>query len=194
MSKTVRELAIASRSYRGYDESRKVTREELLDLVDLTRYTPSSVNRQPLKYHIAWEKAEVDQIQSLTKWAAGLPDLQLPYPGTCPTGFIVICLDTKLGPNEVQFLKDVGIVAQTMLLAATEEGLGGCMIGNFNPQIMREALHLEEHLKPMLVVAVGRPAEKVVLTEVGEDGSTGYYRDEAGVHYVPKRKLEDILV
>lgn len=194
MKKTIKELVLASRSYRGYDESRKVTREELTALVDLTRYTPSSVNRQPLKYRIAWEKEEVDRIQSLTKWAAALSDLQLPFPGTRPTGFIVICLDTKLGPNEVQFLKDVGIVAQTMLLAATEAGLGGCMIGNFNPQDLKTALGLEEHLKPMLVVAIGKPAEKIVLTDVGEDGSTAYYRDAEGIHYVPKRSLADILI
>ena len=46
----------------------------------------------------------------------------------------------------------------------------------------------------MLVIALGKPAETIILTEVGEDGNTAYYRDENDVHYVPKRKLEDIII
>ena len=187
-----KDLVKQNRSYRGYDESRKVTREELLDLVDCARLTPSSVNRQPLRYYLAWEKEKVDRIQSLTKWAAALPDMTLPHPGMRPTAFIVICQDKKLAPTP--FLKDVGIVAQTILLAAVEKGLGGCMIGNYNAKTVQEKLDLPENMEPMLIVAIGKPAEQVVLTEVGEDGNTAYYRDSQDVHYVPKRKLEDVIL
>lgn len=190
----IKDLVRANRSYRGYDESRKVTREELAELVDCARLTASSVNQQPLKYYIAWEKEEVDRIQSLTHWAKGLPQLTLPHPGMCPTGFIIICQDTKISDNLARFQKDVGIAAQTMLLAATEAGLGGCMIGNYGAGSVREALGLPERLAPLLIVAIGKPAEQVVLTEVSEEGSTAYYRDEADVHYVPKRRLEDVLL
>ena len=68
------------------------------------------------------------------------------------------------------------------------------MIGNFNAGQVKEELQLAEHLAPILIVAFGKPAEKIVLTEVGEDGNTNYYRDENDVHYVPKRKLEDIIL
>ena len=120
--------------------------------------------------------------------------MQLPHPGMCPTGFIVICQDTNLNPALQRFQKDVGIVAQTMLLAAVEKGLGGCMIGNYNPDEVKQALSLADHLTPVLLVALGKPDESIVLTEVGEDGSTDYYRDENDVHYVPKRRLQDILL
>ena len=191
----LRDLVIKNRSFRGYDESRKITQEELLGFVDLTRYTASSANTQPLKYHIAYKKEEVDAIQALTKWAAALPQLSLPHPGQCPTGFIVICLDRGIAPNETAFLRDVGIAAQAILLAAAEKGLGGCMIGNFNRAALKELLKLPEDVEPNLVVAIGKPAEEVVLTEVGPDGNTRYYRDETGtVHYVPKRSLKDILL
>lgn len=191
----LKDLVIRNRSFRGYDESRKISEEELLELVDLTRYTASSANTQPLKYHIAHEKEEVDAIQALTKWAAALPQLSLPYPGQCPTGFIVICLDKSIAPNETAFLRDIGIAAQTILLAAAEKDLGGCMIGNFNRAALKELLKLPETVEPNLVVAIGKPAEEVVLTEVGADGNTRYYRDETGtVHYVPKRSLNDILL
>ena len=181
-------------SYRGYDESRRLTRAELEGFVECARLSPSSVNAQPFRYYLAWEKREVDQIQALTKWARGLPELTLPHPGHCPTGFVVICQDTRLGESLQRYLKDVGIVAQTMLLAATEQGLGGCMIGNFNGNEVKAELGLPEYLVPMLLVAFGKPDETVVLTEVGEGGSTKYYRDEQDVHYVPKRRLEDIVL
>ena len=126
----IRDLVEKSRSYRGYDESRQVTREELVELVECARLTPSSVNMQPLKYFLAWQPEVVKTIQPLTKWARALQPMELPHPGHCPTAFIVICQDTALQPSLARFQKDVGIVAQTMLLAAVEKGLGGFMIGN----------------------------------------------------------------
>lgn len=189
-----KDLVLQNRSYRGYDESFRFSKEDLLELVELARLTPSGANAQPLKYYLAWEKETVDLVQSLTKWAAALPNMTLPHPGMCPTGFIVICHDTNIGPNAQASAKDVGIVAQTMLLGATEKGLGGCMIGNFKPDEVKEALKLSENLTPVLIVAFGKPAEKIVLTTVGADGITKYYRDENDVHYVPKRSLEDIVI
>ena len=40
----------------------------------------------------------------------------------------------------------------------------------------------------------GKPDEKIVLTEVSSGESIKYYRDDQDVHYVPKRKLEDIVI
>lgn len=189
-----KDLVMQNRSYRGYDETRKVTREELLELVDLTRYTASTANTQPLKYYISCSGEETAEIQKLTKWAGALPHLGLPYPGTRPTAFIVICLDEDIAKGPM-FLRDVGIAAQTMLLAAAEKGLGGCMIGSFSKDELKALLHLPEKVEPNLVIAIGKPSEHIVLTGIGADGSTRYYRNEAGtVHYVPKRSLEDILL
>lgn len=192
--KNFKELVTINRSYRGYDESRRLTREELEDFVDCARLAPSSVNAQPFRYYLAWEKEEVDRVQALTKWARALPQMTLPHPGHCPTGFVVICQDTNLGESLQRYLKDVGIVAQTMLLAAAEQGLGGCMIGNFNGEEVKKELALPENLVPMLIVAFGKPDETIVLTELEEGGSCNYYRDENDVHYVPKRKLEDVVI
>lgn len=190
----LKDLVIANRSYRGYDESRRITRRELLEMVDCARLSASSVNQQPLRYYLAWEKDEVDQIQALTKWARGLPDMTLPHPGMCPTGFIVICQDTRVWESLARFQKDVGIVAQTILLSAVEMGLGGCMIGNFHASEVKETLKLEEYLVPLLIVALGKPKEEIVLTEIEEGEPVAYYRDENDIHYVPKRRLEDIVL
>lgn len=190
----IRDLVEKSRSWRGYDESRKVSREELVSLVECARLTPSSINMQPLKYYLACDEETVGKIQPLTGWARALPQIQLPHPGKRPTAFIVICQDLALNKAIDRFQKDIGIVAQTMLLAATEMGLGGIMIGNFNPDKVREALALPETVRPMLILAIGKPDETIVLTDVGPDGRVNYYRDENDVHYVPKRRLEDLLL
>ena len=127
----LKDLVLKNRSYRGFDESVRISRETLEGFVDCARLCPSSVNKQPLKYFLAWEPEEVEKVQGLTKWARALPDMVLPHPGKRPTGFVVICQDKRIDENLNRYQKDVGIVAQTMLLAAVEQGLGGCMIGNF---------------------------------------------------------------
>ncbi len=189
-----KDLVKLNRSYRGYDESYVMTKEVLLDLVDCARLSPSSVNAQPFKYFLAFEKETVRKIQSLTKWARALPDLELPHKGMCPTGFIVIFQDLNIGESLARYQKDVGIVAQTILLAATEKELGGCMIGNFGAEPVKKALELDEHLMPVLIIALGKPNEQIVLKDIETGEDTAYYRDENDVHYVPKRKLSDIII
>lgn len=190
----LKDLVIANRSYRGYDETFTPTKEQLTSYVDLTRYTASSVNAQPLKYHIAFEKEEVRLIQSMTKWARALPQMKLPHDNMCPTGFIIICQDTDISDNLARYQKDIGIVAQTILLNAVEDGLGGCMIGNFSPEEIKEKLEFSENITPMLIIAIGKPKEKIIIKEIENGESIKYYRDENDIHYVPKRKLKDILI
>lgn len=190
----IKELVRQNRSYRGYDESFRISRETLEDLVECARLCPSSVNKQPLKYYLVWESEQVAVVQSMTRWARALPQMKLPHPGKNPTAFIIICQDTSVDENLNRYQKDVGIVAQTMLLAAVEQGLGGCMIGNFTAGEVQEKLQLGENLKPLLIVALGKPAEEIILVDVPEDGNTNYYRDDRDRHYVPKRSLEEELI
>lgn len=188
-----RDLVLKNRSCRGYNKKRRVTREELLELVDLARLCPSTANIQPLCFYLAWEAEEVAKIQEQTRWAGALKEQKLPHPGMEPPAFIVILQDTSIHDSLTRFQKDVGIVAQTMLLAATEMGLGGCMIGSFHAQNIKNILKLDESYVPMLVVAIGESAEEIVLKDIEPRESTSYYRDEKEVHYVPKRKLKDIV-
>ena len=187
-----RDLVIKNRTYRGFDENYRIDRETLLELIDLTRYTAASANLQPLKYFVACDKETVDKIQPLTKWAGALAHLNLPYPGTRPTAFIVICQDYAISAAN-GMLKDVGIVAQTITLGAAEKGLGCCMIGSFDLGNLKETLSLPENIEPKLVIALGKPAETVRLVEA-KDGNVTYYRDENDVHYVPKRPLDEIIL
>ena len=188
------EMNMKNRSCRGYDESYKVSKETLEELVNLTRFAPASVNIQPMKYYLSWTDEQNAVIQPLTGWARQLPGNNLPYPGHRPTAFIVILHDKNVAPNVARFSKDVGIAAQTIALGAVEKGLNVCMIGNFLPEKVAQALSLPENLEVVLIIAVGKQDEKIVLTEIDEGEDTAYYRDENDVHYVPKRKLKDIIV
>ena len=190
----LKDLLKKSRSYRSFDESVTFTEEQLKEFVDHVRYAPSSINRQTLRYRLIFEPDEVREMRPLTTWAIALKDYRLPPEGHHATAFIVICQDTESRLRPENYMKDVGICAQMILLAAAEAGYGGCMIGSFRKPELKSLLGLSEGIEPNLVVALGKPAEKVILTEVGADGSTAYYRDENDVHYVPKRRLEDLIL
>ena len=189
-----KDIVIKSRSYRGYDETVKVSEAELKDLVEQTRYVPSGGNLQPLKYRLIYVSAEVGKMNELTRWGKMLPDIRLPHPGQFPTAYIMICVDTDICKNPDAVGTGVGIAAQTILLGAVEKGLGGCMIGNFGKKAAAEAFCSNPNHVPVLTLAIGKPVETIKIVDVGEDGSTKYYRDANDVHYVPKRKLEDLII
>ncbi|MDD6372720.1 MAG: nitroreductase family protein [Eubacteriales bacterium] len=188
------DLVKQARSHRGFRQDRKVTRQELEHLVECARFTPAARNDQVLKYYLAEKPETVAAIQPLTKWAGALAELHLPRKGAEPVAYIVICLDGSLAENPTPYQRDVGIVAQTMLLAAVEMGLNGCMIGSFAAGELREKLGLPEAIKPKLLLALGEGTDRIVMTDVGEDGSTTYYRDAEDTHYVPKRTLEQLIL
>ena len=189
----LKDLLTRARSYRSFDESVPVSRERLLSWIDLTRLCPSSINLQMLKLRPVTEKAECDGLLAATRWAGKLKDVTLPPKGHAPTAYVVICADTEVIASAEQFQKDVGILAQTLLLAAVEEGFGGCMIGSFSKETVMALLDLPEHLPPQLVIALGKPDERVETVPLPEGGDPSYYRKN-GVHYVPKRSLDELII
>ncbi|MBE6602285.1 MAG: nitroreductase [Ruminococcaceae bacterium] len=189
----LKDLILASRSYRSFDESVKISREQLCDWVDHARLSPSSINLQMLKFRIVYTEKECQKVLPLTRWAGKLKDISLPPKGHAPTAYVVICADTDVTPVAESFLKDVGICAQSIMLAAAECDFGGCMIGSFSPEQLSSALDLSPSLRPQLVLALGKPDEEVRIVDAAEDGSVTYYR-ENGIHYVQKRALEDLII
>lgn len=188
----LKELVVKNRSYRTYDRSVKVTKEQMLEFINNARLTPSTVNLQPILY-IPLEEALADKILPYTAWARAL-NIKLPPEGKGPSAFILLCIDRERTANPVPVMRDIGIVAQTILLSATEAGLGGCMIGSHDSEKIKAELSLGENIDILLCVALGKPDEKVVLEELEAGAPTAYWRDEDNVHHVPKRKLEDIVI
>lgn len=181
------DLVLKNRSVREFDESRVITREELEYLVSLARITPSAVNKQPLKYFLSCDRETNARILPHTAWAGLLKDVKLPPEGRAPMGYIVICVDQNILKNAD---KDVGIVAQTILLGAADMGLSGCMIGAFDAGLHAE-LGLADDMKISLVVALGKCGERIEIVDCS--GNTDYYR-ENGIHYVPKRTMDELIV
>lgn len=187
----LKDLILKSRSYRRFYQDVPISRETLMELVDLARCSPSGLNRQPLKYILSWTLDRNARIFPQLLWAARLRTWKGPVEGERPSAYVVVLGDKEISET---FGVDHGIAAQNILLAATERGLGGCMFQNVRKDELRKALGIPARYEVLLVIALGRPKEKVVLETVGEDGDTAYWRDSDNVHHVPKRRLEDIIV
>jgi len=187
----ISELVEANRSCRRFYEDHQVELKTLEDLVDLARLSASGANLQPLKYILACRPDVNAEIFSCLAWAGYLKDWPGPDPGERPSGYIVILGDTTISK---EFGVDHGIAGQSMLLGAREKGLAGCMIASINRKDMRPMLNIDSHLKILLVLAIGKPKEEVVIEPVGPDGSILYWRDDEAVHHLPKRALTDIIV
>jgi nitroreductase len=187
----IRDLISKNRSYRRFYEEVDITPETLREIVDLARLSASAKNWQPLKYILSCDCQKNSLIFPHLVWARFLTNWPGPSEGERPSAYIIILGDTEIS----RFWDyDAGIAAQSILLGATEKGLGGCMIANINREGVRKALEIPSRYEILLVLALGKPKEKVVIETVGPDGDTKYWRDSRSVHHVPKRPLDEIII
>ena len=181
-------LLLHNRSYRGFVKEHVVHRRQLDAMIAVNTRVASSVNLQRLRFRPVVKGPEADLVNKHIRMGRGLPHLQLPFPGTEPEAFIVVCSTVPENPG---IDIDLGISLQSMLLKAVEMGLGGLIIRNFDREPLREALALP--FEPVCVLAVGKPAERIELVPVHEGDELGYYRRD-GIHYVPKLTAEDLTI
>ena len=184
------DLVKKTRSYRRFDNAVSIERATLEGLVDLARISSSGGNLQPLKYILSCDAETNAKIFPTLRWAGYLKDWKQPEPAEQPTGYIVILRDNEITTN---FVIDHGIAVQTMKLAAADQGLGGCIIGTVDRPVLKEALEIAARYEILLVLAVGKPIEEVVLEDV-KDGDIRYYRDDKQVQHVPKRTLNEVIL
>lgn len=180
-------LLVKNRSTRGYDASYIVRADQLRRIVSVNNKLASARNRQPLRFRLVTAD-EASKVLPFIGMGAGLRDLHLPLSGTEPNAFIVVC--STIEPHNSTYV-DLGISAQSMLLQAVEMGLNGLCIMSFDGEALVEALRLP--YKPLLVIAVGKSAEKTKLVDIKADDDHSYYR-ENGVHYVPKVIVDDLII
>lgn len=185
----LKNLILQNRSYRKFYADEPVSEAVLKSFIDLARQTPSSKNKQPLKYILVTQKKDTDFVFEQLQWAKHLSDWPGPSKAERPPAYIIMLLDTK--QNE-QALIDAGISAQTILLGAVERNLGGCIIRTVNRENTRRYFKLPPHLQIIQVIAIGKPKQEIKLVKVKE-GKTEYFLDDTGVHCVPKRDLEDLI-
>jgi nitroreductase len=183
-------LVRRTRSIRRFKQD-PISRDTLRELVELARFSPSGGNKQPLKFVLSCDAQTNARIFPCTAWAGLLTDWPGPAEGERPTGYVVILLDREVGAVAGC---DHGIAAQSIVLGAMDKGIGACMIGSLKRAELSVALGLSDRYEVLLVVALGVPAEEVVLEDVGPDGSIEYFRTPDGVHHVPKRPLDELIV
>ncbi len=189
--KMLKDLVLKNRTYRRFYGEEEISMETLLDLVELARLSSTGANLQQLKYIISNTPEKNQLIFEELKWAAYLKDWDGPVEEERPSAYLVMVADKEIGSN---IYWNHGIACQSILLGATEKGLGGCMFGGFNKENLKNKLQVPERYEILLVMALGKPKEEVVLEDLGPDGDIKYWRDDKGIHHVPKRKLEDLIL
>ena len=189
---TMQELVLKNRSYRRFDETFEIPEETVKTLVSLCRTVPSTANSQAIRFLPVLSQTGRNALFPHLGWAAALPDWPGPEEGERPTAYVLLLCDKSIAAAKPI---DMGICGQTLLLGATELGLGGCMLMNIRKEAIEKAIGIDtEQYDLGMVIALGKPRETVVLTDLPEDGDVRYYRDNAGVHYVPKRTLSQIML
>ncbi len=186
----LRDIVAKTRSYRRFDESYRIDYKTLESLVGLARLSSTGANRQPLKFMIFNSPEDCDKIFPYLVWAAYLADWHGPEKGERPTGYIMILGDTSVTTN---FGVDHGIAAQTMMLGATEAGLGGCMIASIKREDLRDETGLPDKYEILLILALGKPVENVIIEDIKDD-DVKYWRDDENNHHVPKRTLKELII
>lgn len=187
----IADLIKKNRSCRRFHQDHPVSVETLKELVNLARMSASAANRQPLRFILSADPETNKKIFPCLAWAAYLKDWPGPAEGEQPAAYIVILGDTEITTD---FWSDDGIAGWSILLGAREKGLAGCFIGAINKERLRQAIAIDPKYNIMLVIALGEPAETAVIDNVGPDGGIRYWRDENGIHHVPKRSLDDIIL
>jgi nitroreductase len=185
------DLITKNRSYRRFDQQTAVSMDTLRELVNLARLSPSGRNVQPLKYYLACDPQVNQRIFPLLGWAGYLKDWPGPIEGERPAAYIIILGDKNISAS---FGVDHGIAAQSIMLGAVERGLGGCIVATVHRQELIAELNIPDQFEVLLVLALGKPVEEVVIDPLGVDDDIRYWRDNRQVHHVPKRSLEEIII
>jgi len=188
---TFKELVAKNRTRRRFKQDQAIDIEVLRELAALARLCPSGNNLQPLKFLLVNTPEENAVIFKYLYWAGYLKEWAGPEEGERPSAYIII-----LGDNEIRkgFGVDHGIAAQTIMLGAVENDLGGCIIGSINKKALSEDLGIPDQFEVLLVLALGFPNEEIIIDPVDQNGNIRYWRDEKGVHHVPKRSLDELII
>ena len=186
----LKDLILKNRSYRRFYEDVSIDKNILKELLNLARLSPSGANLQALRFFLSADKKTNNIIFPKLSWAGYLKDWDGPMEGERPSAYIIVLGDKK---SPKSFERDAAIACQSILLGAVEKELGGCIIGSVKRIALSKYLNIPDHLKISLVIALGKPKEKVVIDEL-KNNDVKYWRDENGVHHVPKRNLDDLII
>lgn len=178
------------RSYRRFKEYQRVDSELLERLVGLAGLAASAANRQLVRYLTVCDTDGCSRLFDHLSWAGYLTEWEGPAPGERPPAYVVVLIPQE---RSWSVYVDAGLAVQNILLGAVEKGLGCCVLGAFDKSALAEDLNVQQEYEPLLVIAIGVPAEEVILESVDEEHDIRYWRDKAGRHHVPKRSVAELM-
>ncbi len=185
MVNTLKEI----RSHRSFS-NKKISMEELEKMIDGTRFASSTRNAQKIRYVLINEEELCRKIFNHIKFAGAIswnPTIE-----ESPTAYILMCSEFPLNNFSENYLYfDMGTASHNIFLTAYELGYGGCIIGAYNRLEVEKLVELPENYRSYILLALGEPKDKVIITEAINQNTT-YFRDEENNHFVPKLPLEKI--
>lgn len=150
-------------SVRSY-KSDPVEEAQLGQILDAARLAPTGANRQAFQLIVIHSAGKEDELRIIydKAWFVQAP--------------IIICA-CAIGEEGKPFresaaFRDVAIVMDHLILAATNLGLGTCWIGAFDPDAARDILGLPEEAVPVAFATVGysndqpRPKQRKPIGEL----------------------------
>ena len=185
---TLDELLTRNRSTRGYNKDFIVSEDLLRQIVSVNTKLGSGCNRQVLRFKLVTKETGAEKVLANIKMGAALPELHLPFEGTEPEAFIIVC--STVGDDKLALI-DLGMSLEAMSLRAVELGLSTLIVGAFNKVKINDAFNLQ--YDPIAVLCVGKGIERFQLVPIHENESHAYYRKD-GSHFVPKVILEELLL
>ncbi len=152
---------LTRRSVRRYDATKKVSRQDIEEILKAASYAPSAHNKQPWEFIVIKDAEKLAGFRSVQPWTSFAKD------ASC---IIVVCGNTtesfhREKENENWNFADVdcSLAAQNILLACHAKGLGACFCGAAPMPLViegvRKYLDLPENIRPLAIIPVGYPAE-----------------------------------
>ncbi len=162
------ELNAKRQSCRAY-QNIPVEREKLTACLSAARLCPSACNSQPWSFVLV-DDPEVAKRMPMTMLNGVVPVNR--FTRSC-SAYIVLVeepanLQAKIGGRflDQEFAQiDLGIATQTICLAATEQGLGSCIMGCFDEAGIRKLLGIPDSKRVRIVIALGYAEEGYPLRQ-----------------------------
>ncbi len=146
-------------SCRAYDSQKEVSKDDITEILRAGTYAPSACNSQPWRF-VVCDKENANKIAHLII----REDLKINHWTVDVPAFVVVCeekvtLMKSLNAQDQQHYAqiDIGSAMTSICLAATDKGLGSCIIGIFDEPKIKELLSIPEDVKIRAVIAVGYP-------------------------------------
>jgi nitroreductase len=130
-----------------------IDEDKLLKVLDAARLAPTASNRQPFQVIVVHTKGREEELLSIyqREWFIQAPVV------LCVCGFPSTAWVRKDG--KLYLGVDIAIVMDHMVLAATDVGLGTCIIAAFDEGNARKVLTLPDDVEPILFTPLGYPAD-----------------------------------